>query len=327
MLEATASATDKLSQLRALTTVVADTGDLESIRTHRPTDATTNPTLILKASGDESTHPLLDDAIHYGRAEGRDEAGKRDAALTRVAVNFGCEILELIPGRVSTEVDARLSFNVDASIAKARELISLYEAQGISRERVLIKLASTWEGVQAARTLEREGIHCNMTLMFSVAQAAACAEAGATLISPFAGRITDWYKKAEGVDHYPPAEDPGVRSLQQIYTYCKKFGYATEVMGASFRTSEQVLEVAGCDLLTISPGLLEELATAEGTVERKLDPARAAEADLERLDLDEPGFRWALNEDPMATEKLAEGIRRFTADAVKLEEMLVERGL
>lgn len=326
MPDATATA-DRLQLLREVTTVVADTGDIESIRSYRPTDATTNPSLILKASGAARTERLLADAIEWGRARGDSEAGRRDAALTRLSVNFGCEILELIPGRVSTEVDARLSFDTRASVDKARELIALYEAEGISRERVLIKLASTWEGILAARELERDGIHCNMTLMFTLCQAAASAEAGATLISPFVGRITDWYKKARDVDHFAAAEDPGVRSVQQIYDYCKKFGYHTQVMGASFRNVDQVLELAGCDLLTISPELLESLSGSSGDVARKLTPEAAANSELEAMHLDEAAFRWQLNEDPMATEKLADGIRRFAADAIKLESLLVEKGL
>ncbi len=327
MPDTTTPAADRLHRLRQFTTVVADTGDLQSIRRYRPADATTNPSLILKAAGSTHAEPLLTDAIAYGRARGGSERSRCDAALTRLAVNFGCAILELIPGRVSTEVDARLSFDAGASAAKARELIRLYEERGVGRERVLIKLAATWEGIRAAQELERDGIHCNMTLMFALCQAAASAGAGATLISPFVGRITDWYKKARGVDTFPAAEDPGVRSVRQIYNYCKKFGFATQVMGASFRNVGQVLELAGCDLLTISPELLETLRDSDGAVTRKLEPATAADAETGRLELDEAAFRWHLNEDPMATEKLAEGIRRFARDAIELERLLLERGL
>lgn len=312
----------QLDQLREFSTVVADTGELEAIEQYRPTDATTNPTLLLQAAGREDYRHLLEDAVRYGRALGTGEHERIDATMDKLAVNVGAEILKLIPGRVSTEVDARLSFDVEASIAKGRRLIGLYEDAGIGRERVLIKLASTWEGVQAARTLQAEGIHCNMTLLFCLVQAVACAQAGATLVSPFVGRIYDWYRKSEGVDDYPPDRDPGVLSVQRIYRYFKKFDYPTEIMGASFRKAEQVLALAGCDLLTISPKLLEELRASEGPVTRQLDPSTAKAAEIAPLEIDEKRFRWLLNEDAMATEKLAEGIRRFAADAVKLEAEL-----
>jgi transaldolase len=245
--------------------------------------------------------------------------------MDKLAVNIGTEILHIIPGRVSTEVDARLSFNANASIAKARQLINLYEQMQVARERILIKLASTWEGIQAARVLEAEGIHCNMTLLFSLAQAVACAEAGVKLISPFVGRIYDWYRQHDGVDDFPIEQDPGVLSVKRIYQYFKKFGYETEIMGASFRKKAQVLELAGCDLLTISPKLLEDLRGEQGQVVAKLSPQIALQSDIQRMSLNEPDFRWLLNEDAMATEKLAEGIRKFAADARKLEMSLRKR--
>lgn len=306
----------QLDQLKKFTTVVADTGDFESIKAYHPTDATTNPSLILAASQLPQYKHLITDAIKAEKSK------QLDSILDRVFVAFGLEILKLIPGRVSTEVDARLSFDVEGSIAKARHIISLYEAAGISRKRVLIKLASTWEGVQAAEALEKEGIHCNMTLLFCLAQAMACAEAKATLISPFVGRILDWHKKNEGIASYAPAEDPGVKSVTQIYSYYKKFGYKTQIMGASFRNKEEILELAGCDLLTISPNLLEELQKGDGTVVRKLDLTQAAHASLEKKVLDEKTFRTMLNDDAMATEKLSEGIRNFSKDIVKLEKFL-----
>ena len=303
---------NQLDQLKKFTTVVADTGDFEQIKIYSPTDSTTNPSLIFAASGQPQYRFLLKKAVR---------GGKKDI-LDRVFVNFGLEILKVIPGRVSTEVDARLSFDVEGSIAKARHLITLYEEAGVSRERILIKLASTWEGVCAAKELEKGGIHCNMTLLFCLPQAIACAEAKATLISPFVGRILDWYKKSEGVSGYAPAEDPGVKSVKQIYSYYKKFGYTTQIMGASFRNKEEILELAGCDFLTISPQLLEELKKSNDSVQRKLDPAAAKHASLEKKHLDEKKFRFLLNEDAMATEKLAEGIRNFSKDIAKLESLL-----
>jgi len=305
---------NQLEQLKQYTTVVADTGDFQTMKAFAPRDATTNPSLILKAVQKDAYRPLLEAAVREHR--------ERPAAeiIDRLLVAFGLEILSIIPGRVSTETDARLSFDTAATIARGRALIALYEAAGIVRERVLIKIASTWEGIRAAEVLEREGIRCNMTLLFSLPQAAACADAGAQLISPFVGRIYDWYKKSTGQE-YAGADDPGVQSVRRIYAYYKHFGYRTEVMGASFRNPSQILELAGCDLLTISPELLQQLAAADGTVERKLKPD-AASAGLEKLQLDEPAFRLALNEDAMATEKLAEGIRLFCADAVKLEQMI-----
>ncbi|HMM45643.1 MAG TPA: transaldolase [Candidatus Macondimonas sp.] len=316
---------NQLEQLRAYTTVVADTGDIEAIARYRPTDATTNPSLILAAAGQAAYQHLMDDAVRFGERQSGTAAQRLDAAMDKLAVNFGVEILRIVPGRVSTEVDARLSFDVAASLAKARRLIALYEAAGVDRARVLIKLASTWEGIETARVLEREGIHSNMTLLFCLAQAAACAEAGVRLISPFVGRITDWYRQHEGVAAYAPERDPGVRSVTTIFNYFKKFGYETQIMGASFRHVGQVTALAGCDLLTIAPTLLAELESCTDPLPRRLDPAGAAAAGLERLDVSESRFRWMLNEDAMATEKLAEGIRRFAVDAVKLEGLIAQR--
>ena len=307
---------NQLEQLKQYTTVVADTGDFEAMRAFAPQDATTNPSLILKAVEKEANKPLLQKTV---RAHGKEPP---DALIDRVMIAFGLEILKIIPGRVSTETDARLSFDTAALIAKAHRLIALYEAEGISRERILIKLASTWEGIRAAEVLEREGIHCNMTLLFSLSQATESAEAGATLISPFVGRITDWYKRAEGKDGYPPADDPGVRSVQMIYAAFKKLGYTTQIMGASFRNVGQVLELAGCDLLTISPDLMQKLLEGDTKVDPKLTVEWAKKQQVEPTILDEAKFRFAMNEDAMATEKLAEGIRIFAADAVKLEKMI-----
>lgn len=308
---------NQLAQLKQYTTVVADTGDFHAMEVFQPHDATTNPSLILKAVQKPEYRPLLEETV---RAHAGQEVG---AIIDELLVAFGRKILAIIPGRVSTETDARLSFDTDGTIAKAHHLIALYEAAGVKRERVLIKIASTWEGIRAAEVLEKEGIRCNMTLLFSLPQAIACAEAGAQLISPFVGRIYDWYKKASGID-YTGADDPGVQSVQRIYSYYKKFGYATEVMGASFRNTSQILELAGCDLLTISPELLQKLAETEGTVERKLSPDQASATELRKISLDEKAFRLALNEDAMATEKLAEGIRLFCADAVKLEKLVLD---
>jgi transaldolase len=311
-----------LDQLREMTTVVADTGDIGAIRTHQPTDATTNPSLLYKASQQSEFSGLVDEAIAFGEQQASGEAERLEATIDKLFVNFGSEILGIIDGRVSTEVDARLSFDVEGSVAKAHRLIELYEQAEIGRERVLIKLASTWEGMLAARQLEKEGIHCNMTLMFALPQAAAAAEVGATLISPFVGRIYDWHKADRGVDDIPIEEDPGVASVHAIYAYLKKFNAPVEIMGASFRKADQIVELAGCDLLTIAPELLEELRGREGTLTRKLDLATAEKAEIEPLEIDEPMFRWLMNEDAMATEKLAEGIRRFHADMEKLRDLL-----
>ncbi|MDE3045828.1 MAG: transaldolase [Verrucomicrobiota bacterium] len=311
---------NQLDQLKKMTTVVADTGDFESIKAFSPTDATTNPSLIYAASQKPQYRSLIEEAIRYGKSKG--EANWLEFALDKVFVNFGLEILKLIPGRVSTEVDARLSFDIERSIAKAHRIVSLYEAAGIDRKRILIKLASTWEGAVAARQLEKEGIHCNMTLLFSLPQAIVCAEAKATLISPFVGRILDWHKKNDGVESYPPAEDPGVKSVTAIYTYYKKFDYKTQIMGASFRNKDEILELAGCDLLTISPPLLEELKKSNDPVPRKLDPTKAAATNLQKLTVEEKTFRYQLSDNAMANDKLSEGIRNFVKDIVKLEAEL-----
>lgn len=315
---------NKLEQLRQMTTVVADTGDIEAIRRCAPVDATTNPSLLFKAAQQPEYEELVNSAIVCGK-QGHTPGKQLQMTLDQISVNFGVEILKLIPGRVSTEVDARLSFDVAATIAKAERLIELYKDAGVDRERVLIKIAATWEGIKAAEYLEKEGIHCNLTLMFSLAQAVACAEAGATLISPFVGRILDWYKKAMGVDAYAPAEDPGVMSVTAIYDYYKAFDYQTVVMGASFRNSDEILELAGCDLLTIAPPLMAELEQSNGALPRKLAPVLAKEKRIARLEMDQVHFRWMLNEDPMATEKLAEGIRGFTADTLKLEQFVSQQ--
>jgi len=312
-----------LDSLREFTTIVADTGDFESIREYTPQDATTNPSLILKAAKMSEYEALVDKVL----AEAREEAGSDDVmavALDKLAIFFGLEILKIVPGRVSTEVDARLSFNTEATLAKARSLIARYEKNSIDRDRILIKIAATWEGILAAEELEKEGIHCNLTLLFSFPQAVACAEAGVQLISPFVGRIMDWHKAKTG-NEYAAAEDPGVQSVTAIYNYYKKFDYATEVMGASFRNTGEITELAGCDLLTISPNLLEELQETEGDLPRKLTEETANASDVEKISLNETAFRWEMNEDPCATEKLAEGIRRFAADTVRLEQFLTKK--
>ncbi len=313
------STPSQLDQLKQFTVVVADTGDFASMKAFAPRDATTNPSLILKAAGMPDYAWIVDKAVKD--APGGAGLG---AVIDGLLVLFGTEILKIVPGRVSTEVDARLSFDTAATIAKAREIIARYEKAGVSRERVLIKIASTWEGIKAAEQLEQDGIHCNLTLLFSFAQAVACAEANVQLISPFVGRILDWYKKSTGKD-YAPAEDPGVKSVTEIYSYYKRFGYKTEVMGASFRNTGEIIELAGCDLLTISPQLLGELAKSHAPIGRKLDPAAAKNATLAKVSFDEKSFRFALNEDAMATEKTAEGIRQFSADIVKLEQLLAQK--
>ena len=307
-----------LDSLKRYTTVVADTGDIEAIAQYRPQDATTNPSLLLKAAQQAQYRPLVEEALAASERVAGGEAARTESFMDHLAVAFGQEILEIIPGRVSTEVDARFSFDTDGSIGKARQLISLYEQRGIARERLLIKVGSTWEGIRAAERLEREGIHCNLTLLFSFAQAVACAEAGVTLISPFVGRIYDWYTKTRGGDIHPD-EDPGVESVTRIYNYYKKFDYRTQVMGASFRKLDQIVRLAGCDLLTISPELLDELQRTPGELTPRLNLAEARAAKEERLHLDEKTFRWLHNEDAMAVEKLSEGIRRFHEDARKLE--------
>jgi len=306
--------------LKKYTTVVADTGDIEAIARHRPQDATTNPSLLYHAAQMPAYRHLVEEATEMAVERGGRHEQMAEEFIDRLFVLFGEEILKVVPGRVSTEVAASLSFDTAATIAKGRKLISLYEKQGVTRDRVLIKIASTWEGIRAAELLEKEGIHCNLTLLFSFAQAVACAEAGVTLISPFVGRIYDWYKKEKGGAEIPPDQDPGVASVARIYNYYKKYGYKTQVMGASFRNVNQIVRLAGSDLLTISPELLDQLEKTEGTLDRKLDPATAKASKEERVHLDEKTFRWMHNEDAMATEKLAEGIRKFNSDARHLED-------
>ena len=321
---ASESATNQLDQLKQFTKVVADTGDFESMREFEPQDATTNPSLILAASGQPQYSYLIEQAIQEQASGSLTGQQRIDSIINRVLILFGLEILKIVPGRVSTEVDARLSFDTAGTIELAKRLIDLYAGQGIDRDRVLIKIASTWEGIRAAEVLEREGIHCNLTLLFSLPQAIACAEANVQLISPFVGRIYDWYKKSTGTD-YSGADDPGVQSVGQIYDYYKKFGYKTEVMGASFRNVGQIIELAGCDLLTISPNLLSELQAATDPIAKKLDETTAKQSTIEKVSLDERTYRFELNEDAMATEKTAEGIRRFAADMRKLETLISEK--
>jgi transaldolase len=311
--------TTQLESLRKHSLVVADTGDIEAVARWKPQDATTNPSLLLTAAEDPRWRALVDEAI-------KKAGGDTALAMDWLFVQFGREILKYVTGRVSTEVDARLSFDTEKSIERARRLISLYEKAGVKRERILIKLASTWEGIRAAQKLEREGIHCNMTLLFSFAQAVACADAGVTLISPFVGRIYDWHRQARKVEDIPIEEDPGVASVTRIYTHYKKLGYATQVMGASFRKTGQILALAGCDLLTIAPDLLDKLSKTEGDVPRRLSPEAAARSEVQKITLDEKAFRWLHNEDAMATDKLADGIRRFDADARKLEKLIISLG-
>jgi len=315
------SAMSQLDQLKQFTTVVADTGDFQTIKEFAPQDATTNPTLILKAVEKDENASLADKAVASCRDSGLSGQALVDAVASELLVLFGIEILNIIPGRVSTEVDARLSYDTEGTIAKAREIIQLYRSKGVDSNRVLIKIASTWEGINAAKELEKEGIHCNLTLLFSLVQAVHCAESGITLISPFVGRIMDWFKAKSGQE-YAPQDDPGVLSVQSIYNYYKKFGYGTEVMGASFRNKGEIVELAGCDLLTISPGFLSELQSNDDNVERKLSPDAAQSMDIERVEISEKSFRWMMSEDAMATEKTAEGIRNFAADIRKLETMI-----
>lgn len=308
------------------TVVVADTGDFESMKKYKPTDATTNPSLLLQASQLPQYQHLIDQAVDYGRKSSTDLHEQVTHTMDKLFVLFGIEILKIIPGRVSTEVDARLSFDIQGQIDKAQKLIKLYEEEGILKDRVLIKLSSTWEGIQAAKFLEKEhGIHCNLTLLFSFAQAIACAEAEITLISPFVGRIYDWYVQKKGTKEFSLLEDPGVISVTKIFNYYKKFGYKTQVMGASFRNIKQIKALSGCDLLTISPQLLEELSNTNETLQVYLKAEDAPKSDLQKISLDEKAFRWMLNEDEMATDKLSDGIRKFAADAVKLEKQLIER--
>ena len=317
---------NQLIQLKAFTTVVADTGDFESMRAYEPQDATTNPTLILKAVQKDAYAPLLEKAVSDVMQEHPRDADVVPKVIDHLLVLFGLEILKIVPGRVSTEIDARLSFDTAGSIAKAREIIRLYEAAGVPRERILVKIASTWEGLSAARVLQEEGIRCNMTLLFSLCQAVVAAHHKAQLISPFVGRILDWYKANTHRD-FNGADDPGVQSVTQIYHYYKYFGHRTEVMGASFRNLDEIRELAGCDLLTISPNLLEALASDPAPLERKLDPEKAGHEPMKELKFDEKEFRWEMNEDPMATEKLADGIRQFAADTEILADLIEEQVL
>lgn len=311
----------QLEQLKQYTTVVADTGDFRQMEEFTPQDATTNPSLILAAAAKPEYRPIIEEVVASFRNSELKGDALMAALMNKVIVAFGLEILKRVPGRVSSEVDARLSFDTEATVQKAREIMALYEEAGVSRDRVLIKIASTWEGIQAARILEQEGIHCNLTLLFSLVQAVACAEAGVRLISPFVGRILDWYTKNTG-EQYTAETDPGVLSVRTIYNYYKKFGYPVQIMGASFRNKGEVLALAGCDLLTISPNLLAELATSEDEVTPLLSPEAAQASDVERIPADEKSFRFLFNEDAMATEKTAEGIRRFSADIRKLECLL-----
>jgi transaldolase len=311
--------------LKKYTTIVEDTGDIAAIAKFKPQDATTNPSLIYKAAQMPSYEQYLEDGISFGRQSGGDEASQAAAFLDKLFVDFGAEILQHVRGRVSTEVDAHLSFDTEGTIAKARRLIGLYHDKSIGPERVLIKIASTWEGIRAAEQLEKEGIHCNLTLLFSFAQAVACAEAGVTLISPFVGRIYDWYKKDQGVDDFPIEEDPGVASVTKIFNYFKHFDYKTQIMGASFRKVDQIVHLAGCDLLTISPALLDEMQATEGEITARLLVDEAKSQQMEKIHLDEKGFRWLHNSDPMAVDKLAEGIRKFAADTVKLKAFAQEK--
>ncbi|XP_058804544.1 transaldolase [Phymastichus coffea] len=318
--------TSTLDQLKAMTTVVADTGDFEAMEQFKPTDATTNPSLILASASQKKYAHLVDKAVHFGKKAASTLKGQTEAAIDYTCVMFGQEILKIIPGRVSIEVDARLSFDKQASITRARKIISIFEEAGVSKERILIKLASTWEGIQAAKELEEKyGIHCNLTLLFSFAQAVACAEAGVTLISPFVGRILDWYVANTDKKTYEAKEDPGVISVTKIYNYYKKFGYKTVVMGASFRNADEIKALAGCDFLTISPKLLEELDKSSDPLPRILNQETAKNSDVQKISFDEATFRWHMNEDQMATDKLSDGIRKFAVDIRKLEKLLQEK--
>lgn len=315
-----------LDQLKRITTVVADTGEFDAMKEYKPTDATTNPSLILAAAKLSQYQHLIDKAVNYGKSHGKTQEEQLSAAMDKLFVLFGCEILKIIPGRVSTEVDARLSFDKEGSVTKARQLIKLYEEEGVHKDRILIKLASTWEGIQAAKELEENyQIHCNMTLLFNFAQAVACAEAGVTLISPFVGRILDWYVANTDQKSFEPRDDPGVKSVTKIYNYYKKFGYKTVVMGASFRNVGEIKALAGCDLLTISPKLLQELANSKDEIHQFLNPENAKNLDMEKVSYDEPKFRWEINDDQMANDKLSDGIRKFAADAIKLENLIKAR--
>lgn len=314
-----------LDQLRGMTTIVEDTGDINAIKKHQPRDATTNPSLLFAAAQLPQYQYLVEDAIRFSGLDVNKPDENMQLCLERLAVNFAGEILAIIDGRVSVEVDVSLSFDTQATMQTARRVIAMFADENIDRSRILIKIASTWEGIRAAEQLEKEGIHCNLTLLFSFSQAVACAEANVTLISPFVGRILDWHKASRGVDFIAASEDPGVASVKQIYDYYKKFGHQTEIMGASFRNIDEIMALAGCDLLTIAPNLIEELDALDGTLERQLDPDRSRALDLQQLSLDEKTFRWMLNEDAMATEKLADGIRRFNTDRIRLSEYIQQK--
>ena len=309
---------DKLSQLKAMTTIVADTGDINSIKKYSPEDATTNPTLLLKAAQSKEYESLVTEAVQWAREQGGDQTLQVENTMDKLAVNFGKEILKIIPGRISTEVDARLSFDSEKTVDRVKKLIKMYNNDGVPNNRVLIKIAATWEGIQAAERLEKENINCNLTLLFGFCQAIACAQAGVYLISPFVGRILDWYRKTEGKE-YTAKEDPGVLSVRKIYMYYKKFSHSTVIMGASFRNAGEIEELAGCDRLTIGPNFLEELQQDSGELTQKLSSTMSFPDNLKQIELDESKFRWMLNEDAMATEKLAEGIRKFSSDLEKLE--------
>lgn len=314
-----------LEQLKKHSRIVTDSNDFESIRKFKPMDSTTNPSLIYAATQDHKYVHLMDEALAYAHRKSTDTTKQINLALERLFINFGLEILKIVPGRVSTEVDIRFSFDNEGSVKKARELIALYKELGIDRDRILIQLAATWEGIKAAETLSKEGIHCNMTLLFSMPQAIACAEAGVQFISPFVGRVLDWHLHKQPHLTFTPEEEPGVLLVKDIYNYYKKFGYKTEIMGASFRNRGEILALAGCDLLTIAPAFLAELEKTEGMVERKLDIEKARAIELEKMAMDQKKFRWLMNENEMASEKLAEGIRKFTEDIVKLESLLLKR--
>jgi len=311
-----------IEQLKKITTIVEDTGDIDTIKNHKPQDATTNPSLLLQAAKIAQYRNLISNALETPKDDCKNPLDSMRPVLEKLAVNFAKEILAVIPGRCSVEIDPTFSFDTQNTILSARRLVSLFEKDQISRERVLIKIAATWEGIKAAQQLEKENIRCNLTLLFSFAQAVACAEAGVKLISPFVGRILDWYKKSESVDNYPPEKDPGVVSVSKIYNYYKKFGYKTEIMGASFRNIGEIIELAGCDLLTIAPNFIDELSVTQGNLTQKLSEIAARNLPIEKISLDEKAFRWLHNEDAMATEKLAEGIRKFTADLASLAKFL-----
>ncbi|HET6558618.1 MAG TPA: transaldolase [Prolixibacteraceae bacterium] len=314
-----------LEQLRRYSKIVADSGDFESIRKFKPLDSTTNPSLILAAAQEQKYAHLIDEALAYARRRSTDRPRQINIAVDKLFINFGLEILKIVPGRVSTQVDARMSFDNEGSVKKAREVIAMYKEAGIDRERVLVEIASTWEGIRAADTLSKEGIHCNMTLMFSLPQAIACAEAKVKLISPFVGRVLDWHSKTYPQQKFTPDAEPGVQLVKDIYHYYKKFGYKTEIMAASFRNQGEILALAGCDLITIPLALLSELERTEGNLERKLIPEKAQETDLQKMDMDQKKFRFMMNEDIMASEKLAEGIKKFNEDVAKLESLLLRR--